>query len=232
MSNEFSISDLADRRRSRRAFPLVLAVVLGVGGSAALPLTGRAQTAATAPPSPPLVSCEMLSEPAAIDARAFAQMRFDAGWLAYGESFFASYTMPGESRNPFDRQAGPLMGGREGVVEAMASRCLVEASADGLAFRFRFVAPFYRFHEAPAGWSPPLRDGLMQVVSLQREGAGWRELPSGEAPTILTVEQSPRRTAVEQRPKPARWREPIPPCGKGTKWTGRDCVSTRRAGRS
>lgn len=213
-------------------FGALLLLALSVALSAGRPALAQGQPKPNPAPAAQIPICETLVDPLGTDALRAARQRLLALWLEHGGSHFASYSMAGEQRNPFDRQAGPLMGGRDGVVEALVPRCLVEASGDGRSYRFRFVAPYYRFHEAAAGWSRPMRDGLMLAVSLEREGETWRELPVGEAPTILVAEQAPRRAVVEQLPKTTRWREPLPPCAKGTKWTGMDCVSTRRARKS
>jgi hypothetical protein len=167
----------------------------------------------------------------AVDA---ARRLLEQSWLASRETLFAAYTMPGETRNPFDlspREAdsGPV----GGIVEARPPRCLhhtpaATAGTSGETHLVRFVAPFYRFHEAGDGWSPPLRDGLMLDAVVTRTGDAWQANAAPSEVTILIPEQSPRRADAAKLPADAPWARPIPGCTKRQRWNGIDCVRAKR----
>ena len=157
-----------------------------------------------------------------------AQALLHTLWLAGDRGHFGAYTMPGEKRNPFDLSPPtPDSGARDGLVQARPPDCSFRRDGDA-ALTFRFVSPFYRFHEAGHGWSPPLRDGLMLEAAVGFAGAAWQARDTGSERSILLPEQKPRRAEAAALPPEGRWAEPIPGCGKRHRWTGAACVARKK----
>jgi hypothetical protein len=157
-----------------------------------------------------------------------AHRLLDQTWLTTDRGLFAAYTMPGEKRNPFDLSpATPDAGPRDGHVQAQPPGCTYRRETDE-TLTLRFIAPFYRFHEAGHGWSPPLRDGLMLEVAVSLAGSNWQARDIGSEQSILLPEQKPRRADDASLPAETRWAVPIPPCGKRLRWNGKACVPRKK----
>jgi len=164
---------------------------------------------------------------AAIEA---ARHAFDQSWLADRGNHFAAYRMPGETRSPFDLSPrAPDSGPRDGFVEARPPRCTYSLGQGAEpTHHVRFVSPFYRFYEPGHGWSPPLRDGLMLEVTVTHMDDAWKATAPPSEQTILLPDQAPKRADAAKVPEDTPWAEPIPGCGKRQKWTGVECVASRK----
>ncbi|MGE0697951.1 MAG: hypothetical protein AB7O57_02540 [Hyphomicrobiaceae bacterium] len=214
---------------------LLGALALGIATIVAAPAPARGQLPTTAGAGSPdgggaWHDCALAAAPDAAAAVARAGESLRAVWLETRLGLFAAYTMAGEVRNPFDLSPRtPGAEARGGLVQARRAACAFRPLAPPeTGFAVRFTSPYYRFHEAAAGWSVTLRDGLLMELAVVRSGAGWtaRELPSEKA--VLLAEQKPRRPIETELPKPARWAAPVPACGKAERWSGEACVPRRR----
>ena len=214
-----------EERTSGVAAALALAGLLIAGCSDA-----RAQkTSKPSRASPVWLDCQKAS-PDIAPAIEAARNLLDQAWLASRGSYFAGYTMPGEKRSPFDLSPRePDSGPTDGFVEARTPHCVYSTSGGAApAHHVRFISPFYRFHEADHGWSPPLRNGLMLDAIVSRTDTGWKvEVPPSEQ-TILLPEQKPRRPDATKLPPDAAWAEPIPGCSRRQTWNGTDCAPRKR----
>ncbi|MDX2155332.1 MAG: hypothetical protein SFW09_02385 [Hyphomicrobiaceae bacterium] len=191
-------------------------------------VAGTAGDGAAAPVAS-VLACDTATGATQRAAIAKARETLHAVWLEGKAGYFALYTMPGEKRNPFDlskpvRDAGP----RDGVVQARPPRCVMASDPDGGRHVISFTSPYFRFHEAGAGWSPPMRDGLLMAIEVVTAGdaliAKDLQSPTG----VLEPEQKARRPAETALPKPTRWAPPIPPCQRSERWDGAECVARKR----
>ena len=180
--------------------------------------------------APAWLACAAAVDPTVREALAQASALLSQIWLETDHGRYAAYTFPGEKRNPFDlSQATPPAGPRDGIVQAKPPDCTWRRATDADPVEVRFTTPFYRFHEAGAGWSPPLRDGLMLAALVAPSAPGtWLARDQQLPQAILLPEQNARRPGDAEIPREARWAEPMPGCGKRERWTGEACVKRKR----
>lgn len=188
----------------------------------------------SAPPARPAAKldwkdCAKIVDAGALAALAKARALMQQTWIETPRGYFAAYTMPGEKRNPFDLSPRtPESGPRHGTVQARTPACVYAGTAPAGALTVRFVSLFYRFHEVEAGWSPPLRNGVMMEVALEPVGEDWKVKDTASQAAVLLPEQKPRRADAASLPPETKWAEPIPGCVKGTRWNGADCIKRKR----
>jgi hypothetical protein len=131
-------------------------------------------------------------------------------------------------RNPFDlKPLPPNSGPRNGIVQAKHPTCAIEATGTKRRI-IRFTTPLYRFFEKEAGWSPPLRNGLMMEVEINVLNDKLTARDTWAATGILLRDQSARRPDERELPRLTRWAEPVPGCKRSEKWTGHQCIGRRR----
>lgn len=200
-------------------------------------LAASAQTRRAAGPPPGKAAlgdavwqdCTGATEPRLREAIAQASELLGQTWTATDRGHFAAYTMEGEKRNPFDLSPkAPDSGPRDGLVQARPPGCTWRAGEAAGTVMVRFATPFYRFHEAGPGWSAPLRNGLMLEAVVERAGEAWRARDAGSEQSVLLPEQKPRRADATALPVETKWAEPMPGCGRKTKWNGEACVARKK----
>ncbi len=177
------------------------------------------------------VDCGKAAEPEQLAAIGEARGLFETHWLATERGYFVAYTMPGETRNPFDlTQRGPIVGPRNGFVMAKSVACSLETigpSRPQAPLRIRFMAPLYRFHEI-GRWSQPMRDGLiMEIEAMSSPGGTWQVRETKHDKAVLEPEQATRRPDAGELPKSGRWPEPVPGCRRDERWNGDACVGRK-----
>ncbi|MEZ5856534.1 MAG: hypothetical protein R3D67_17960 [Hyphomicrobiaceae bacterium] len=189
----------------------------------------RVATAVKPEPQPAQTfACEGLKLPELKAAVAASQGMLDALWLKTKAGYFAAYTLPGMRHNPFDlKPLPPDSGPRDGLAQARAPTCALEQIASD-RFVVRFITPFYRFFEAKAGWSAPLRNGLMMEVEVTGSGAALVARDRWPEAAILQRELNARPANEKKIPRLTRWAEPVPGCTRHKRWNGRDCIRRRR----
>lgn len=181
------------------------------------------------PPKPATKPIPCNSAPESMmGAVAQATGTLEALWLKTKQGYFVGYRMPGMARNPFDRAPlPPDSGPRDGIAQARSPSCKIEIQSEARAI-VRFVTPYYRFYETAAGWSAPLRDGLLMEVEVTRNAAGWTAKDIWSPNGILEPGERVRKPQVSELPRIGAWAAPEPPCAKGLRWNGHDCVKRRR----
>jgi hypothetical protein len=190
-------------------------------------MTGQPNTPAFTEPH--WVDCARITDPSHRTAIERAHALLQTVWMETPYGWVARYTMPGEVRNPFDRSPqAPDSGTRDGTVQAKPPHCRCHFENTGDRGIVRFVTPFYRFHEAGPGWSPPMRNGLVLEVSVTRNTGSWMASEVLSQKTILLSEQKPRRPEAGELPSNTPWGEPIPGCSRTQRWTGEACVRRKR----
>lgn len=182
-----------------------------------------------APAGPVWNDCTQAAEPGHREAIGKASELLAAHWTATERGHFAAYTMEGEKRNPFDlTPKAPDSGPRDGLVQTRTPVCSWRDGERPGAILVRYTTPFYRFYETGPGWSAPLRNGLLLEAIVERVGDAWQARDAGTEQSILLPEQKPRRAEAAALPTDASWSEPMPGCGRRTKWNGEACVARKR----
>ncbi len=184
----------------------------------------QASVVAQAAPTP----CDQVTRPDVPAVASKARDALDALWLRTETGYFAAFVTPGVTRNPFDlKPPPPDSGPRSGIVQARMPACTITEAGAGRHI-VRFVSPLYRFHERQAGWSPPLRDGLMMEVEVLSVGNELTTRDTSAEKAILMPEQKIRRPGTKELPRLSRWSEPVPGCARQERWNGDACVRRRR----
>jgi hypothetical protein len=152
-------------------------------------------------------NCDAVSDASLIAAISEARTQAEKVWLV-GDDWRLAFDVKGTAPNPFDLkkdEAVPASEPFSGLVWARDVVCSVEGAHDAAPVVVSFSAKRYRTREGDAAWSMPLKNGLLAIYEMVRDGDRWIAHDRSSERSILLPEAILRRPTTAELERFSGW---------------------------
>jgi hypothetical protein len=171
-----------------------------------------------------VLSCDGITDLQVRAALSGAQSFIAKTWVERGPDWIAGYDSKAVARNPFavskDDSGGAAI---HGYVWARDVTCSVGSGSDASHVSVVFTAGAVRFKEGKAGWTKPLRNGVLVALDLNQSDGNWVIADKSSEQSVLMPENILRHPELAELPKPESW--PDKRCPVPKHWEGKECVA-------